>query len=84
MERLGITDEIKPKTILHANARAAGVLIVNGEAEIGVNLIQELMSLPGIEVVGPLPPDLQNTVIFAAAIMSGVTDATAAKGNVEY
>lgn len=84
MERLGITDEMKPKTILHANARAAGVLIANGEAEIGVNLIQELMSLPGIEVVGPLPPDLQNTVIFAAAIMSGVKDATAAKALVDF
>ena len=84
IERLGIADEMKPKTILHANARAAGVLVANGEAEIGVNLLQELMPLPGIEIVGPLPPDLQNTVVYTAAIMGGVKDAAAAKALVDF
>src|SRR5919108_4953195 len=49
------------------------------DAEIGVNLIQELMPLPGIEVVGPLPGKLQNTIIYAAAVMTAAKDIPATK-----
>lgn len=84
LDRLGIADEMKPKTVLHANARAAGVLIASGQAEIGVNVIQELVPLPGIDFVGPLPADLQNTVVYAAAIMTDARDATASKALVDF
>jgi len=84
MDRLGIADEMKSKTVLHANAHAAGILIANGEAEIGVNLIQELMSLPGIDVIGPLPDGLQNMIVYAAVIMTGVKDAAAAKALIDF
>ena len=79
LDRLGIADELKPRTVLHANARAGGVLVANGQAEIGVNIIWELSRLPGIDLVGPLPADLQNTFVYAAAIMSGAKDAAASK-----
>jgi molybdate transport system substrate-binding protein len=71
LDRLGIATEMKPKTVLHPNTRAADALVANGEAEIGINLIQELMPLPGIDLVGPLPGDLQNTLIFTAVIVIG-------------
>jgi molybdate transport system substrate-binding protein len=78
LDRLGITATVKPKSILHANAREAGALVAGGGAEIGVNLIQELMPLPGVELVGPLPGDLQNTLVFAAAILTAAEDRVAA------
>ena len=79
LDRLGIADEMKSKTVLHANAHAARILIANGQAGIGVNLIQELMSLPDIEVIGPLPDGLQNMTIYAAVIVTDdKDDATAA------
>lgn len=84
LDRLGISAEMKPKTVLHPNARAAGALVANGEAEIGVNLIQELMPLPGIDLVGPLPGDLQNTLVFTAIIMTGAKDAAAAKALIDF
>ncbi|MFO1083064.1 MAG: molybdate ABC transporter substrate-binding protein [Reyranellaceae bacterium] len=84
LERLGIAAEMKSKTILHANARAAGTLIANGDAEIGVNLIQELMPLPGIEVVGPLPGDLQNVIVFAAATTTVSSKAEATKALIDF
>jgi molybdate transport system substrate-binding protein len=84
LDRLGISAAMKPKTLLHPNARAAGALVASGDAEIGINLIQELMPLPGIDLVGPLPGDLQNTLVFTAVIMIGAKDAAAAKALVDF
>lgn len=84
LDRLGIADEMKPKTLLHANAPAAGALVASGKAEIGVNLIQELIPLPGIDLVGPLPTDLQNTIVFVATIMTDTKDATTSKVLVDF
>jgi molybdate transport system substrate-binding protein len=75
---------MKSKTFLHSNAHAAGVLVANNEAEIGINLIQELIPLPGIEFVGPLPGDLQNALVLAAVIMIDAKDNATAKALVDY
>jgi molybdate transport system substrate-binding protein len=86
LERLGIADEMKSKTVFPNPKTPAdvGVLVANGAAEIGAHLIQELMPVAGIDVVGPLPGDLQNTIVFAAAIMAGAGDAEASKALVNF
>jgi molybdate transport system substrate-binding protein len=61
-----------------------GVLIANGEAEIGVHIIVELISVAGIDIVGPLPGDLQNTIVFAAAVMASAKNAEVAKALVNF
>src|SRR3989454_2187726 len=86
LDRLGIANEMKSKTVF-PNPKApaeVGALVANGEAEIGVHLIQELMPVAGIDVVGPLPGDLQNTTVFAAGIMASAKDADAAKALVNF
>jgi molybdate transport system substrate-binding protein len=65
--RLGIADQIKPK--LKMSEGTVGTLIANGEAEIGFQQISELLPVPGIDYVGPLPPDAQRETIFAAGIV---------------
>ena len=63
---LGIANEMKSKTVF-PNPKApaeVGVVVANGEAEIGVHIIQELMPVAGIEIAGPLPGDLQDTIAF--------------------
>lgn len=85
LDRLGIADEMKPKTVFHPKpGHWVGVLVANGEAEIAVHQIQELIPVAGIEIVGPLPGDLQNTVVFAAAIMASARDAEASKALVNF
>ena len=42
------------------------------------------MAVPGIEIVGPLPGDLQETFVFSTAIMTDATDAKAARALIEY
>jgi molybdate transport system substrate-binding protein len=86
LERLGIAKEMQPKTVFPdpKTPAAVGVVVANGEAEIGVHLVQEVISVAGIEIVGPLPGDLQDTVVFAAAIMGGAKSAEAAKVLVDF
>ena len=73
LERLGIAEEMKPKTIFLPGGGLIGVLVENGQAEIAIHEFQQLLRVPGIEIVGALPPELQNTVVFAATIMTGTT-----------
>ena len=65
LDRLGISTEMKPKTVFSKIPGEVGQLVAKGEAEIAVHQIQELISIPGIEIVGPLPGDLQNTIVFS-------------------
>jgi molybdate transport system substrate-binding protein len=70
LERLGIAEQMKTKTVLLDRAGLAGVLVANGEAEIVVQPMQELVVVAGIDIVGPLPDDLQDIVAYPAAIMT--------------
>jgi molybdate transport system substrate-binding protein len=86
LERLGIANEMRSKTVFPypKTPAAVGVVVANGEAEIGVHIVQEVISVAGIEIVGPLPGDLQDTIIFAAAIMGGTESGEAAKALVYF
>ena len=84
MERLGIANEMKPKTVFVPKPDLVGVLVANGKAEIGVATIPGLLPVAGIEIVGPLLGDLQDTLIFAAAVMSGTKSAEASKALVDF
>ena len=81
---MGIVNEMKPKTVLAKPGDETGALVANGRAEIGVHQFQVLMSVTGIEIVGPLPGDLQDTIVFAAAIMGGTKSAEASKALVDF
>jgi molybdate transport system substrate-binding protein len=66
LERLGIAEAMKGRT-----RRAAGnvaELVALGEVEMAVQLVPELIAVPGVELAGPFPPELQNYVVFAAAV----------------
>jgi molybdate transport system substrate-binding protein len=70
LERLGIAEAIKPKLKYGAGGLGglAGTLVANGEAELGVQQISELMAAGGVDIVGPLPAELQNTTQFSAGV----------------
>ena len=86
LDRLGIASEMQSKTVFPDPKRPAdvGALVANGDAEIGVHTVQEVVSVVGIDIVGPLPGDLQNTVVFSVAIMTGTKDAVASKTLVDF
>jgi molybdate transport system substrate-binding protein len=84
LDRLGITDEMKPKTVLLSKPGFTPHLVANGEVEMTVNHVQELVPIAGIEIVGPLPDDLQNRFVFSAAIMAGTKQTEASKALVDF
>jgi len=65
---LGIADAVKPKVKL-AYAFTGGVSqIANGDAEIGLFNISEILPVKGVTLVGPLAPELQSYITFSAAV----------------
>ena len=83
LERLGIAEDVEARTIRGAPGDT-GVRVANGEAEIGVSLLQILLPVAGIDIVGPLPGDLQDTLVFAAAIMAGTREAAASRALLDF
>ena len=82
LDRLGIADQMKSKTVLVPGAEA-GQLVARGEVEMGVAQASEIASVPGAEVVGPLPGDLNNAIVFAVGIGSTSRNPAAARSLIE-
>ena len=83
IERLGIADEVKAKAVRNEGG-LIGELVVRGEAELAVQQIPELMAVPGLEVVGPLPQELQSISVVTAGIFTGSKQASAARALLEF
>jgi molybdate transport system substrate-binding protein len=66
IERLGIADEVRRKA--NISDSYVGEVAARGETELAVQQISELMPVAGIDIVGPLPGELQKISVFAAGI----------------
>jgi molybdate transport system substrate-binding protein len=81
--RLGITEQLQPKFKVIPGG-LVGELVVRGEAELGVQMLPEILAVKGFELVGPFPPELQQVNSFAAAMLAGTQRAEAAKAFIEF
>lgn len=81
LERLGIADAMQPRTVFAPKADAVATLVASGQAEIGVLQFQLLIAGNGngIDIVGPLPGDLQNATVFSAAMIEVRAEPEAAR-----
>ncbi len=66
-ERLGIAAEMTPKYVL-GDGNSTGPIVARGEAEMAIQQISALKPYSGVDVVGPLPDDLQLVTILSAGI----------------
>ena len=79
-DKLGIAEAIKGKTVYGPGGPAGliGNILVRKEVEIGLQQMPELMAVPGIDIVGPLPAEIHAMTVFSAGVSSGAKKATAA------
>jgi molybdate transport system substrate-binding protein len=81
-EKLGIADELKPKLKLLQGA--PGEAAANGDVEIGMTQISEILPYANAELVGPLPSDIQSYTYFSAAVSATSKEADAAKAFIKF
>ena len=69
MEKLGIADQLKSKTKF-INGLPVAEAVAKGDVEIGLQQINVIIPVEGVDYIGPLPKELQETVRFAAAVLT--------------
>src|SRR3954467_2766406 len=82
LERLGLVERLKKRIIVDKGPVAA--VIASGEAELGAQLLCELAPVAGIDIVGPLPEEVQGTVAFSGAVMAAATKRAAAQAFLDF
>ena len=82
-QRLGIADQVLGKSRRIERERV-GAVVARGEAEIGFQQISELLPVPGIDLVGPLPPGAQRVTVFSAGVAAGSKNADAARSLIRF
>jgi len=83
-QRLGIYDQVRLKASIAKANEPVGVKLVRGEADIGFHQLSELIPVKGIEIVGPLPAELQHITAFSGAIHREAKEPNAAKALIEF
>jgi molybdate transport system substrate-binding protein len=83
-ERWGIAADIQSRLVQAPPGVPVGALVARGEVALGFQQLSELLPLDGITVLGPLPPAIQVTTIFSAAVATASTQPDAVRGLLDY
>jgi molybdate transport system substrate-binding protein len=82
LERLGIAEQVRAK--YKDTGTKAGEMLVSGAIDLGAAQIPELMAVPGVDVIGPLPAELQTVTIFSLGLAAETKEADAAKAFIQF
>ena len=82
-QRMGIAEAIKSK-VKQVQGEPAGGVVARGEAEIAFQQVSELLPVPGIDLVGPLPADIQQITVFSAGLHVAAKQPDAARALVKF
>jgi len=83
IERLGIAEEVRAKAVRQPGG-LVGELVAAGKAEVAIQQIPELLAVPGIELVGPLPAEIQLVTVSSAGVFAGTKEAQAAESLIDF
>ena len=78
LDRLGLTAALQGK-VTRPEGDVVSELVAGGEIELGIVVITQILTTPGVQLVGPLPPEIQSSVTFASGISTRSTVPDAAK-----
>lgn len=77
-QKLGIYEEVSSKASVMKPNEPVGEKVARGEAEIGFHQLSELIPVKGIDIIGPLPPEIQQITVFSGALHSAAEQPEAA------
>lgn len=83
LERLGIADAIKNKSTI-PDTDIVSELVAKGEVELGIVVITQILTTPGVELVGPLPNEIKITTIFGGAVSTNSNAPDAARALLQF
>lgn len=83
-ERWGISQQIATRIVQAPPGVPVATLVARGDVALGFQQLSELMGVPGIEVLGPLPPDIQHITLFSAAVSASCTRPDAARALLDF
>jgi len=84
VQRLGIATQVLPKSRLIGGGERVGTMIARGELDFGFQQISELLPVPGIDRITPLPPEVQKVSAFAAGVGANSADKAIARKVIEF
>jgi molybdate transport system substrate-binding protein len=84
LDRFGIAEQVKDKVVLQPRGNMSTPAVADGTAEIAIVQVSDIVAHPGVDLVGPLPPSIQNYVVQVAAVGSNAKNAAAAGDLVKY
>jgi molybdate transport system substrate-binding protein len=83
-QRWGIADQVKAKIKQTPPGTPVGSLLARGDVDIGFQQVSELLLYPGLQYVGPLPPDMQHVSVFAGGVHTGARQPDAARELIRF
>ena len=83
VQKLGIADQVLPKSRRILSERV-GTVVARGDAELGLQQVSELVPIPGIDYIGPLPEEVQQNTFFSAGIVVGAKEPDAAREVIRF
>jgi molybdate transport system substrate-binding protein len=84
VERMGIAPQVKEKFKSVPSGGTIGTIVASGDCEIGFQQVSELVHIPGVDFIGPLPAEVQRVTVFSSGIQVGAAQPDAAKALVTF
>lgn len=82
--RWGILEEVRPRIVVPPPGIPVGSLVADGRVALGFQQLPELMNLPGVVVLGPLPAAIQTMTVFSGGVCAASTRQDAARVFLEF
>ena len=83
-EQWGIAEAVAPRLVQASPGVPVAALVARGDVELGFQQLSELLDVPGVDVVGTLPPEIRHPTIFAAGVCTASKRATATKSLLDF
>jgi molybdate transport system substrate-binding protein len=81
---LGIADAVRDRIVQAPACVPVASLVAKGDVALGFQQLSELIHVPGIDVVGPLPPEIRITTIFSGAVCAASQQQPAVRQLLDY